>query len=63
MFCYKLPLEMKKNGISAPWPKVKIQNLCLELSRAKSFLKEVSCPQPMMQPAPLGGAQAAADVL
>lgn len=43
----------KKNGMSAPWLKLSIKNLCLELSR-KGFLEEVSCLQPMMQNASLG---------
>lgn len=49
MFCHKLPLEMEKmekNGMSAPWPNLTIQ-ICVELSRKKSFLKEVSCPRVM----------------
>lgn len=54
---------MKKNGMSAPWPKLNIQNLYLELSRKKGFLKEVSRPQPLMQHASLGDAQAATNVL
>lgn len=55
--------KMKKNGMSAPWPKLNIQNLSLELSRKKGFLKEVSCPQSAMQHASLGDAQAATSVL
>lgn len=55
--------KMKKNGMSAPWPKLNIQNLSLELSRKKGFLKEVSCPQSAMQRASLGDAQAATSVL
>lgn len=49
--------------MSAPWPKLNIQNLCLELSRKKGFLKEISCPQPMMQHVSLGDAQAATTML
>lgn len=44
----------KENGMSAPWLKLNIENLCLELSRRKGFLGEVSCLQPMMQNASLG---------
>lgn len=64
MFCHKLALEkVKKNGMSAPWPKLNIQNLCLELSRKKGFLAEVSCLQPMAQHASLGDVQAAFELM
>lgn len=53
----------KKNGMSAPRSKLNIQNLCLELSRKKGFLKELLCPQAMMPHASLGDARAATNVL
>lgn len=55
--------DEKKNGMSAPWPKLNIQNLCLQLSRTKGFLKKVSCPQLTMHHASLGDAQPATNVL
>lgn len=56
MFCHghREDRREKKNGMSAPWLKLNIENLCLELSRKKGFLGEVSCPQPVVQNASLG---------
>lgn len=54
---HKLPLEMEKMG--KEWDECSLAqphypDLCLELSRKKSFLKDVSCPQRVMQHTSLG---------